>query len=265
MWDLWYNATHGLALWGTSTQEVVSAPFGRILPGSANALLLVTVGPAWVVAKLALADRRVQRGRPERARAVRCVDVPPDPVARARDRAGDLGRHLVRALSLRGSSATRGHVPLSHIECFPLMLMASVHWVSAPSRRRALLLALALAFGWLSNPYYGLMCTVIAAVAIVWAFAAVLARRGPAQRRRPRGRGGLRARATRRGSAAGPRRLVARRGRRDLQARSDRARDLRRPPDGLRPPRRQQSVLDRHPRGPVPQRRWASAPTIWAR
>ena len=188
VWDLWYNATHGLALWGASTQEVVSAPYGRILPGSANALLLVTLGPAWVVAKLA---------SPIAAYNVAALS--------GLALSGASMYLLIRWLGLGIAPAiwggisfalfpyelirNAGHVPLSHIECFPLMLMASVHWVSAPSRRRALLLALALAFGWLSNPYYGLMCTVIAAVAIVWAFAAVW--RG----------GGLRSAAARAGEA----------------------------------------------------------------
>lgn len=165
VWDFWYNAEHGLVLWGVSTHEIVSAPFGRVLPGSANATLLVTLGPAWVVTNLA---------SPIAAYNVAALG--------GLALSGAAMYLLVRWLGLGVAPAiwaglsftlfpyelfrSAGHVPLAHLECFPLMLMASIHWAGRPSIRRALLLSAAVAFGWLTNPYYGLMCTIIAAVAV---------------------------------------------------------------------------------------------------
>ena len=61
-----------------------------------------------------------------------------------------------------------GHLPLVQLECFPLMIMAGLFWIDRPGWRRAILMALALAFAWLSNPYYGLMCAVMVGVFGVW-------------------------------------------------------------------------------------------------
>ena len=52
-WDFWDNAEHGLRLWGSGTREFISAPFGVPLPASANATLLVTLGPGLLVTWLA--------------------------------------------------------------------------------------------------------------------------------------------------------------------------------------------------------------------
>ena len=52
VWDVWFNAEHGLRLWGTTVQEQIDAPFGRVQPASINALQLVFLGPAWLVSQV---------------------------------------------------------------------------------------------------------------------------------------------------------------------------------------------------------------------
>ena len=53
VWDVWFNGEHGLRLWGTTTQDVIGAPFGREQPASINALQIVFLGPAWLVTQVA--------------------------------------------------------------------------------------------------------------------------------------------------------------------------------------------------------------------
>jgi hypothetical protein len=155
----------------------VSAPFGRIYPASANTLFLVTLGPATLVAKvaspIAAYNVAVLSGLALTGASmyllVRWLGLGMAPALWAGLSFVLFPYELVRA---------SGHVPFSHLECFPLMLMAAVHWVDGPSRRRVVLLALAVALGWLTNPYYGLMCTIIAATAIVWTLVVAVRRGG---------------------------------------------------------------------------------------
>ncbi|MGD9696618.1 MAG: hypothetical protein AB7V42_13295 [Thermoleophilia bacterium] len=178
LWDLAYNQKHGLHLWGTILQSDVSAPFGRVLPGSVNATLFTTLGPAWVLSELfspivayntmnlaglALSGSAMYL-------AVRWLRLGVGPAIWAGVSLVLLPNELVRAT---------GHLPLTHVECFPLMFMAGVHWLRAPGRGRALLLALALAFAWLSNPYYGVMCSIMLVVFGAWALVATWRRAGP--------------------------------------------------------------------------------------
>ena len=167
VWDLYYNATHGLRLWGVSVQDTVSAPFGRVLPGSANTLLLVTVGPAWVIttafSPVVAYNTMMLTGITLSASSmyllVRWLRLGVGPAIWGGFSFVLFPQEILRVL---------GHLPLVQLECFPLMIMAGLHWVDRPGRRRAVLVALALAFAWLTNPYYGVMCTIMATIFGLW-------------------------------------------------------------------------------------------------
>ena len=167
VWDLYYNATHGLRLWGVSVQETVSAPFGRVLPGSANTTLFVTVGPAWlittvfspIVAYNAVMLAGLTLSGSSMYLLVRWLRLGVGPALWAGLSFVLFPQEILRVL---------GHLPLVQLECFPLMIMAGLHWLHRPGRRRAVLMALALAFAWLTNPYYGVMCTIMATVFGLW-------------------------------------------------------------------------------------------------
>jgi hypothetical protein len=176
VWDYWYNATHGLSLWGTVVQDVVSAPFGRLLPSSVNTTLFVSVAPAWVAAKVA---------SPIAAYNVAALS--------GLVLSGSSMYLLVRWLRLGvGVAIWAGvslvlfpyellrvahHVPLAHLEAIPVVVMAGVYWIERPGVRRAVLLALALAFAWLTNPYYGVACGILVAVFALWALVGLARRR----------------------------------------------------------------------------------------
>jgi hypothetical protein len=159
-------------------QESVSAPFGRVLPGSANTTLLVTVGPAWILAKVfspiaaynaTLLSGLVLSGS-SMYLLVRWLRLGVGPALWAGVSFVLFPQEILRA---------QGHLPLVQIGCFPLMIMAGLHWLDRPGRGRAALMALALAFAWLSNPYYGVMCAIMAAVFGVWGVIGTLRRASP--------------------------------------------------------------------------------------
>lgn len=163
VWDVWFNAHHGLRLWGTTTQEQIGAPFGRVQPASINTLQLVFLGPAWIVSQFA--------GPAAALNASLLLGMTLGPASMYL---------LVRWLALGVGAATwasvafalfpnaliraSGHYPLALLACFPLLLLALWRWMERPDRRRAVWLALAIAFCWLTNPYYGAMSFVILAV-----------------------------------------------------------------------------------------------------
>lgn len=175
VWDFWFNGTYGLRLWGVSIQESVSAPFGRELPGSVNATLLVTVGPAWILTKLfspivaynGVLLMGLTLSGSSMYLLVRWLRLGVGPALWAGVSFVLFPQEIIRAL---------GHLPLTQLACFPLMIMAGLHWVDRPGWRRAGLLALALAFAWLTNPYYGVMCTVMVVVFGVWGLFGTLRR-----------------------------------------------------------------------------------------
>jgi hypothetical protein len=177
VWDLWFNATHGLRLFGVSVQDVVSAPFGRELPGSANATLLTTVGPAWVIAKvfspIAAYNSMMIAGLALSGSSmylcVRWLRLGVGPAIWAGVSFVLFPQEILRLL---------GHLPLVQMECFPLMVMAGLFWLAGPSWRRGALMAAAAAFGWLSNPYYGVMCSIMLVVFAAWGLAVMLRRDG---------------------------------------------------------------------------------------
>lgn len=167
VWDFWFNGTYGLRLWGVSVQESVSAPFGRELPGSVNATLLVTVGPAWVLTKLfspivaynGVALMGLTTTGASMYLLVRWLRLGVGPAIWAGVSFVLFPQEILRAL---------GHPPLMQLGCFPLMIMAGLYWIDRPGPRRVALVAAALALAWLTNPYYGVMCAVIVAVVAIW-------------------------------------------------------------------------------------------------
>lgn len=163
VWDFWANARDGLQLWGSSRRELLSAPFGTSLSASANTTLLTTIGPAWIVAKLAgpvvAYNVTVLAGLTLSASSayllVRWLGLGAMPAAWA-----GIALMLAPYTLLKATL----HVPLVHLECFPLVLLAGIAWILRPAWTRALWLVLAVAFAWLTNPYYGLMAIVMAVV-----------------------------------------------------------------------------------------------------
>ncbi len=175
-WDVWNNHRNGLDLWGVGVQNQIGVPFGRPIVGSGNLLLLVFTGPAWVISSfasaaftintLALAGlalsgaamyllvRWLGYGRGVAAWAALAFELAPYEMFRA-----------------------SAHYPLAHLEWAPLLLMAGIAWVRGPRWRSAILLALATLFGWLSNPYYGAMASIMAGVIVVVGIAVFLYRR----------------------------------------------------------------------------------------
>ena len=57
--------------------------------------------------------------------------------------------HMQRALA--------GHASLTHIEAFPLLLLACLAWARRPSDGRAIVVGLAVVFAWLTSGYFGVM------------------------------------------------------------------------------------------------------------
>ena len=179
-WDLWYNANHGLKLWGTTTQEIVSAPFGRVSPSAANATLFATVGPGWVVASLfgpvvaynTIALMGLTLSASSMYLLVRWLGLGVAPAIWAGAAFMVFPYEQLRAVA---------HIPLAQLWCFPLLILAGIAWMERPGWRRAAWLTLALAGCWLTNPYYGLMGIVIVGVVLA-AGAVVLGRRSGLRR-----------------------------------------------------------------------------------
>ena len=179
LWDIWNNRTNGLDLWGPSVQDAIGFPFGRPGVGGANVTLFVFTGPAWILAGFMSAAATMNlltlAGLALSGAAmyllIRWLGLGRGPAAWAA-----LAYEIAPYMFLRAGA----HPPLVHIEFAPLLLMALVAWVRRPAWRTAMLVALAVAFAWLSNPYYGAMALVSAGIAIVIGVIA-LARSGPAR------------------------------------------------------------------------------------
>lgn len=165
-WDFWDNAEHGLRLWGSGTREFISAPFGVLLPASANATLLVTLGPGLLVTLVAgpvvAYNVTVLSGLVLSSATiyllVRWLGLGIGPAALAGVALMVAPYQLAKAML---------HIPFVHLECFPLLLLTGIRWAERPDRGRALWMVGALALGWVTNPYYGIICTVLAAVIVV--------------------------------------------------------------------------------------------------
>ncbi len=175
LWDMWSNSRYGLDLWGTGLQTHVGVPFGRTIIGGANLLLFFYVGPAWALASIF-----------PTIVAYNIITLTGLALA------GSSMYLLIRWLGLGVGAAswaglafeifpyelqrTAAFPPLGLIQFAPLLIMAAVFWLQRPSWRRALLLAAAVLFPWLSNPYFGAMALVALGVTLIVG-AVVFARR----------------------------------------------------------------------------------------
>lgn len=180
-WDIWNNRRNGLDLWGAAVHDQIGFPFGRPLLGSGNLLLGVFTIPAFIIASFASAAATLN------ALVLAGIAL-----------TGASMYLLIRWLGLGIGIAAwagvafmlapyemfraAGHAPLAHMEWAPLLLMAGIAWVVRPTWRRALLLAGATLFGWLSNPYYGAMAGVVVVVILVVGLVLLIRRGGGARR-----------------------------------------------------------------------------------
>lgn len=164
-WDVWFNAEHGLRLWGTTTQEVVGAPFGRSMPASANVLQIVFLGPAWLIGQVAGPITALNLslilgmtlGPAAMYLLVRWLGLGVVAAAWAGVAFALFPNALVRAGT---------HYPLALLACFPLLLLALWRWMEQPGPRRGVWLAVGTAFCWMTNPYYGTMAMLIVTVGV---------------------------------------------------------------------------------------------------
>jgi hypothetical protein len=123
-----------------------------------GALQLAFLGPAWLVSKVTgpiLADRSRGMGRG--------------------------GVRLFPNALIQGD----GHYPHALLACFPLLLLALRRWGERPGPRRAVWLAAALAFCWLTNPYYGTMAFVVVVVGAAAVFLRTIRSSGGERRHAP--------------------------------------------------------------------------------
>jgi len=162
-YDFWYFSTHGLRLLGTGTMTTVDLPFGRTIVPAGYLEQLFTYGPGVLISALWNPAAGVS--------LVALISV-----AASGGAMYGLVRWLGAGVIASGWAGIAlmfspyltfrmgVHLSLVNVACIPLTLLAGLAWTQAPSLRRALLLALALAFAWLSDPYYGFMCLVIAIV-----------------------------------------------------------------------------------------------------
>ncbi len=163
VWDLWYHAEHGLRLWGTDVQEAISAPFGRVSPAAVNSTLLVTLGPGWllatatspIVAYNVLVLSGLALSGASMYLLIRWLGL---------GIAASIWAGVAFMIFPYEQLRAVAHLPLVHIWCLPLLLLAGFRWLERPGGRRALWLILALGLCWVTNPYYGAMGLVIAAV-----------------------------------------------------------------------------------------------------
>lgn len=175
-WDIWNNSRNGLDVWGAAVHDQLGYPFGRPIVGSGNFLLLTFTGPAMVIASFASAAATLNTL-----------------VLAGIALTGASMYLLIRWLGMGiGVAAWAGlafmlapyelfraaaHVPLAHLEWAPLLLMAGIAWIVRPSWWRGLLVALATLFGWITNPYYGVMATTVAGVVLLVGLVVFLRRR----------------------------------------------------------------------------------------
>lgn len=177
VWDFWYSATHGLSLWGSTVQETISAPFGRVSASSVNTTLLTTVGPAWVVSTIfspiVAYNVSVFTGLVLAAASMYLLVRWLGLGVAAAVWAG-LAFMIFPYEQLRAS----GHVPLAHIWVFPLVLLAGLRWIERPGLRRSGWLVASVTLCWLTMPYYGTMGAVMAAVIVAVGAVMTLRRSG---------------------------------------------------------------------------------------
>jgi len=160
IWDFWQRSTESLGLWGDAVSGLAGYPFGRGFPAAADATQLVTYGPAWVITIIAgpvvaynvvIISGLAFAGMAMYALA-RWLGTGPGIATWAG------GAYVIFPYAI-GKAVT--HAPLVHLACFPLAVLAGLWWSERPTWRRALVVVAAYGFAWLTNPYYGLMATVV--------------------------------------------------------------------------------------------------------
>lgn len=160
IWDFWQRSVEGLGVWGDASSRFAGYPFGRGFPAAADAMQLVTYGPAWVITSIAgpvvaynvvIISGLAFAGMAMYALA-RWLHAGPGAAAWAG------GAYVIFPYEI-GKAIV--HAPLVHLACFPLAVLAGLWWSERPTWRRALVVVAAYGFAWLTNPYYGLMATVI--------------------------------------------------------------------------------------------------------
>lgn len=177
-WDVWSLKEHGFDLWGVDHQDHVSQPFGRTIPSAVYVLQLTFYGPAWILgglmgpvpalnltvlilsatsaAAMYLLVRRLGLGAPSAIWGMVAWSVFPNAILR-----------------------TVTHYPLAALACIPLLLLAVWWWHARPGALRAVVAALAVAFCWLSNPYYGTAALLVAGIIGTAALIRLLRSEGP--------------------------------------------------------------------------------------
>lgn len=163
VWDLWFHARSGLDLWGVSTQELVGAPWGRSSPASVNVTLFLSLGPGWLVTKLAgpivAYNVLVLGGLVTSSLAmhllVRWLGLGLTAAVWASAAFMAFPYHVFKAAS---------HIPFVQLAPFPLLILTGIRWLERPGWGRSAWMAGAVGLAWLANPYYGVMAFVIALV-----------------------------------------------------------------------------------------------------
>jgi hypothetical protein len=157
IYNLWTYTHHGLHILGISHETATGAPFGWDQGNGVNVQRLWYIFPAFLAAKaigeIAAYNLIVLTGLALSGAAmywlVRSLVVGPvSPFVAAW--AGFVyvvfPWHVIKAA---------GHAGLTHIEGFPLLLLAVLAWFRSPTLTRATLVALATAVLWLTSGYYG--------------------------------------------------------------------------------------------------------------
>ncbi len=168
--DFWDLSHHALPFAGTFVDTAVNVPFGRPQLASAFLEQIVSYGPAVVIAHFwstAAGESIVAfMGLVSSAAAMYLLVRW---LGGGRLAAGWAGAALMLCPYLVNRVAEQ--VPLTNLACFPLTLMAGIYWMQRPCLRRSVWVALAMVLGWLTHPYFGLMCMVmlmvIAAMGII--------------------------------------------------------------------------------------------------
>ncbi len=162
-WDVWSLQEHGFDLWGVDSQDHISQPFGRTIPAAVYLLQLTFYGPAWILGSITgpvpALNLAVLLLSAMSAAAmyllIRVMGLGVGPAVWAMVAWSIFPNAILRMVT---------HYPLASLACVPVLLLAAWWWYDAPSARRAVVVALALAFCWLSNPYYGTMALIVVAI-----------------------------------------------------------------------------------------------------
>jgi hypothetical protein len=158
--DFWDLSHHALPFAGTFTDTVVNVPFGRTQVAPAFLEQIVSYGPAVAIAHFwsTTAGESIV-GFMGLVSSAAAMYLLVRWLGGGRLAAGWAGTALMLCPYLVNRVAEQ--VPLANLACFPLALMAGIYWMQRPCLRRSIWVALAMVLGWLTHPYFGLMCMVM--------------------------------------------------------------------------------------------------------